>query len=189
MASKYARLKGKIPERQTERDEALDEKLKECRQDPLVTLTEKYNAACVEADRLSSLVKTNNVACDALEILIRKKLDAEDADSVGMHGFTWSEKFEPYPVAEDPAAIVKYFKEHGLEDQLALSNTELASRLKKYVKEEALAGELVVETKQVDDPDAPGGSREVTEVRSRIDGVRVFLKGGLSRVKSKGSKA
>lgn len=189
MASKYARLKGKVPEQETERDQAINEFLAEWRNDSLAVLTEAYNKACTDGDELAAKVKKTNQRIDALEILIRRRLDAEDADSVGMHGFTWSEKFEPYPVAEDPVAIVKYFKDNELEDQLALTNSELAGRLKKYVKEEALANELVVVTKQVDDPDAPGGTREVTEVRSHIPGVRVFLKAGLSRVKSKGVKA
>ncbi len=189
MASKYAKLKGKVPEQPTERDEALDENIKTWKDDPAGSLTERYNAAVMEGARLASLVKTNKYVIDALEILIRRKLDAEDAESLGMHGYTWSETFEPYPVAADPAAIVKYFNEHGLGDQLVLSNSELASRLKKYVKEESMENELVVKTIMVDDPEAPGGQREVTEVWSRIPGVRVFLKGGLSRVKSKGAKA
>jgi hypothetical protein len=66
---------------------------------------------------------------------------------------------------------------------LTLKAGELATRLKTLVKEEAQNNELQIETKDVVDPDT-GETRQVTEVRSKIPGVKVFLKNSLSRVKS-----
>lgn len=183
MASKYAHLKGRVPERQTARDAALIAELEAIERQPLAELTEGYNAAVQEAEELAAKVKKVSVRLEAREILIRQGLDGQDADAVRMNGFTWSSKFEPYPVTEDPSAVVRYFKENGLEDQLELSASELNGRLKNFVKEEALNNELLVGEKEVVD-DLTGETRQVTEVRSKIPGVRVFLKGGLSRVKS-----
>lgn len=184
MASKYAGLKGRIPEEEpTERAEDLKKALDDRKAKALTELTQEYNGLKLVAAKLAADVKANNVLLEALELLIRKAIDDSGADSAGFHGYTWAPKFEPYPVAEDPDAIVTYFKDNGLEDQLKLTATELAGRLKSYVKEEALANELTIEMKEIPAPDG-NGTIEVTEVRSKIPGVRVFLKGGLSRSKS-----
>lgn len=181
MASKWGHLKGKVPERQpTVRDLGLAEELKKLDDVDINQLTDEYNALWKESDDLAALTKANKLKMDAREIMIRKRLAAKGIDGAMVNGYTWTEKFEPYPVCEDPAAIVEYFKEHGMEDQLALTTTELASRLKKFVKEEADRGELQITT-------VPGenGEDDTTEVRSSVPGVKVFLKADLSRVKSK----
>jgi hypothetical protein len=189
MASKYAGLKGRIPERQTARDVALEAAITERKENNVADLTEEYNLLNAKAKQLTAEGKALKVKADAVEILIRRKLDVEEADAIRINGFTWSETFEPYPVAEDVDAIVQYFEEHDMKDQLRLKSSELAERLKTFIKEEALAGELTIEQKEIEDPLAPGGKREVTEVRSKIPGVKVYLKPGLSRVKSSGVKA
>jgi hypothetical protein len=183
VASKYEHLKGKIPEQPTARDTALTEALTLIESQTIADLTANYNALNEKSDELAAAVKVVNLQMDALEIVIRRRLDAQNADAVRISGYTWSEKFEPYPVCEDPAAIVAYFESHGMEDQLTLRNSELAARLKNFVKEEALAGGLQMTTKTVPDP-TTGVDSEIVEVRSSIPGVRVFLKGTLSRVKS-----
>jgi len=180
MASKWAHLKGKVPEKApTLRDMALGEELNKIDAADIGQLTDEYNALWKESDDLAALVKANKLKMDAREILIRKRLASKGVDGAMVNGYTWTEKFEPYPVCEDPAAIVEYFRTHDMEDQLTLSNTELASRLKSFVKDEASRGELQVIT-------IPGenGEEDTTEVRSSIPGVKVFLKADLSRVKS-----
>jgi hypothetical protein len=182
MASKYAGLKHRIPEQPTARDAALTAELAAIETETLAELTAGYNTCKDAAGKLAEQVKQLSVRLEAREILIRRALDAQGATSVRMQGYTWSEKFEPYPVTEDPAAVVRYFREHGLEDQLTLTASELNGRLKNLVKEEALANELQVDVVTVVDP-ATGAEQQTTEVRSRVPGVRVFLKAGLSRVK------
>lgn len=189
MASKYAGLKGRIPEQFSARDVALDAAIEERKGKSVAELTVEYNQAKDAAAEMTIKAKTLKVKADALEILIRRKLDAEDADAIRINGYTWSETFEPYPVCDDIDAVLEYLQnpDNGMADQLRLKSSEIGERLKNHVKEEALANELVIDTKMVDDPSAPGGQREVTEVRSRIPGVKVYLKPGLSRVKSKGA--
>ncbi len=179
MASKYAALAGTVPENETEREEAVNKHLLLWETSTLPELTSMHNTESVLKADLSAKHDAVKARVDALEILIRKALNALEAESISMNGRTWSNKYEPFAVAEDPAAIVQYFKDHNMEDQLALSNSELAARLKAFVKNEALAGELKVET--VPDP-ATGGTK--VEVRSQIPGVLVFLKPGLSHPKS-----
>lgn len=190
MASKYAGLKGRIPEQQSARDVALETAIEERKGKTVAELTEEFNAAKDQAALAATQAKVLKVKADALEILIRRKLDADEADAIRINGYTWSETFEPYPICDDIDLVLEYLlnPENGMADQLKLKSSELAERLKNHVKEEALANELIIEQKEVDDPTAPGGKREVTEVRSRIPGVKVYLKPGLSRVKSKGAK-
>lgn len=187
MASKYAGLKGRIPEQPTEREAAVQALLDEYKDTPIADLTATYNLAVEQATSLAAKVKAIGARLEAFEILIRQRLDALEGDAISVNGYTWSPKFEPYPVAEDVDKIVAYFKEHGMEDQLVLKTSELASRLKNFVKEEALNGELIVEPKTVVD-EATGEEKVVNDVRSQIPGVRVFLKASLSRVKTKGAK-
>lgn len=190
MASKYARLKGRIPEMQSARDVALDKAVEERKDKSVADLTREYNEAKAAAAKMTSDAKDLKVKADALEILIRKKLDVEDADAIRINGFTWSETFEPYPVCDDVEKVLAYLADpkNGMADTLRLKSSEIGERLKAFIKEEALANELVVETKEVEDPSSPGGKREVTEVRSgRFPGVKVYMKPGLSRVKSKGA--
>lgn len=180
MAGKWNHLKGKIPERApTARDIGLAEELKKLDETDINLLTDEYNALWKESDDLATLVKANKLKMDAREIMIRKRLAAKGIEGAMVNGYTWTEKFEPYPVCEDPKAIVEYFETHDMADQLVLSNTELASRLKSFVKDEAARGELQIIT-------IPGenGEEDRTEVRSSVPGVKVFLKADLSRVKS-----
>lgn len=190
MASKYVGTKGKIPQQQTARDQALDTAIEERRGKSVAELTAEFNKAKEEAAEAAIKAKALKVKADALEILILRKLDADDADAIRINGYTWSETFEPYPVCDDIDAVLEFLQnpENGMADQLKLKSSELAERLKNHVKQEALANELIVEVKEVDDPEAPGGKREVTEVRSKIPGVKVFNKHGLSRVKSGAAK-
>lgn len=180
MASQWAFLKGKVPEKQpTARDLGLAEELRKIDEADLGQLTQEYNDLWKESDDLAALTKANKLKMDAREIMIRKRLAAKGVDGAMVNGYTWTEKFEPYPVCKDPGAIVAYLREHD-PAQLNLTNTELASRLKAKVKEEAKAGELIIETQP--DPNNPG--EDVTIVRSQVPGVEVFLKTDLSRVKS-----
>lgn len=183
MASKYAGLKGKIPERLTERDEKFKEETAKRKGKTFGELTGEYNVIQEALAKLAEKTKTGNLLKRVLDVLIRESLDAQNADSVRSNGYTWTPLFEPYPIAEDVDAIVKYFEENGMEDQLRLKSSELASRLTDFVKEEALANELNIETITQVDP-VTGDETEVTTVRSKIPGVRVYLGSGLSRVKS-----
>lgn len=178
MASKYAHLKGQVPtEEPSERDEVMTVLLAERESKTLGELTAEHNTLSDEFDEKKRVLDAVGLKIDACDILIRKNLAALDADSVSVNGRTWSTKFEPYPVAEDPSAIIKYFEEHHMTDQLVLKSSELASRLKAFVKEEAVNNELVITTKDVN-------GVQTTEVRSNIPGVKVFLKATLSRPKS-----
>lgn len=183
MASKYAHLKGHVPEEQTVRDVALVKALEEREKLTLDELTKQYNDLEVEAEQLAVKVKDVNVRWEACEILIRGGLAQFNADAIRLHGYTWSEGCEPYPVCEDPRVVEKYFRENGMEDQLLLKTTELASRLKNFVKNESMNNELTSEEKQFVDP-VTGEERTIIEVRSKIPCVRVFLKKSLSRRKS-----
>lgn len=183
-APKYAHLKGRIPEAPTEKAAAVIAEMKEFASRTIVELTALYNAEEIVSDDLASKVAKSDAKMKALEALIRGHIKQQGLEAVTASGFHWGENVEPYPVCEDPAAIKKYFRDHGMEDQLELKSTELATRLKTFVKEEAAANELDIQIKEVDDPEAPGGKREVTEVRSKIPGVKVFLAHKLSRTKS-----
>jgi hypothetical protein len=184
VGSKYAGLKGKIPEERSERDVAFQTESAKRKDKTIGELTEEYNVVQEALARLAEKTKTGNLLKRVLEVQIREKLDAQDADSINANGYTWTPTFEPYPVAEDVASIVKYFQENGMEDQLQLKASELATRLKSFVKDEALANELIIEIKTEVDP-ATGEEVEIgRDVRSKIPGVRVFLGSGLSRVKS-----
>lgn len=188
MASKYAGLRGKIPVQKTDREEAIEKIYQEHKDDEIAVIAAAYNDRVAQATELAARAKIVANHLEAYDILLREKLDALGGDGISMHGYTWSPKTEPYPVCDDPEQIVKYFTEHEMADQLVLTKTELASRLKSFVKEEALNGELIVEPKTVTDPDT-GEERIVNEVRSQVPGVRVFMKESLSRVKSRGAKA
>lgn len=184
MASKYAGLRGKIPEQPTERDVQFKELSAKRKGKTFGELTEEYNAVVEGLKKLAERTKAGNLLKTVLEVLLRESLDAQDADSVNANGYTWTPQFEPYPIAEDVDAIVKYFRENGMEDQLQLKASELATRLKSFVKDEALANELIIEIKTEVDP-STGEEVEIgRDVRSKIPGVRVFLASGLSRVKS-----
>lgn len=180
MASKYAGLYGTIPEEPTQREAAVIEAIKERSERTPHELTAEHNTLSLEAEGLAKQVKQLSIKMTAVEALIRERLDSLNGEALSINGKTWSRKFEPYPVCDDPAAIVKYFKEHDMEDSLELTKTELATRLKAFVKEEALNNELIIET--VKDPVT---GEDKIDVRSQIPGVRVFLKAGLSHPKSK----
>jgi hypothetical protein len=180
---KYATLKGQIPDEVTPRAAAVEAAMRARAGRSLAELTREYNEVQAEKAVLAEQMKALGYKDAALDLLIRKALEAEEADSISMNGFTWSENVEPYPVVllADVAEIEKYFRENGLESELNLSASEMATRLKRFIKEEAIANELtVVEVEQ------PDGSKK-TEVRSKIPGVTVYLHKKLSRNKiSKG---
>lgn len=179
MASKYAGLKGKIPVELTPRQENVQREYAERKDRTFAQLAEEYNK--LDADRAELARKAAGIKAkaDAIEDLMREALDGMDADKIVTQGYNWSDCPEPYPVVEDIDAIVKYFNEHEMGDQLTLKKTELATRLRSFVKEEALANELIVTT--VEDPVT---HETRTEVRSNIPGVKVFLKPSLSRTKA-----
>lgn len=182
MASKYGHLKGKVPAPPTERDEAIEAALRPLQGKSMQALALLYNTQKAKAAILARHAKARKAVIDALEMVMLRNLESAGLDGIKAEGFTWSPSFEPFPVCEDPDAIVKYFEENGLEDQLKLTKTELAGRLKSFVKDESVNGELEFGTKEITDPD--GSIREVPDVRSKIPGVRVFLQSALSRVKS-----
>lgn len=186
MASKYAHLNGKVPEQQTEREQAVSEFLEEFRKTDTTTgaVAKRYNGLCVEAAELAAKVKVLNQKIDAADIMMQERLQGDDTEAVRSDGYTWSRSFEPYPVCEDPEQIVKYFKEHDMEGLLVLRAGELASRLKNHVKEEAQNNELIIDIET--DPDT--GVEVKRTVRSQIPGVKVFLKASLSRTKSSTKK-
>lgn len=189
MASKYEGLKGRIPEQEkppSERDVAIATEMAEYGDKSLLELTEAFNRVGEQIEEKATEKKVLDLRQEAIDILIRKGIDAAGADKVGMHGFTWSIGYEPYPVADDPTAAIQYFRENGMEHMLTLKASEVAARLKNYVKEEALNNELEVVEKIGQTPD--GESITTTEVRSKIPGVKVYLKPSLSRVKSTATK-
>jgi hypothetical protein len=179
---KYSKLEGTIPAEPTERDEAIIAGIEERKHKTFAELATEYNQLEVASLELTKKVKAQSVTFAVLEILLRGHLEATDADSISTLGFNWSRGCEPYPVCEDPDAIVKYFNEHEMGDLLALTKTELAGRLKKLVKEEALANELQITTETVEGPNGEPVEKQV--VRSNVPGVRVFLKKSLSRTKA-----
>jgi hypothetical protein len=150
----------------------------------LAELTEEYNALDKAIDDLEGQVAEKKIQRDAVDALIRKGIDGLESDGIKLNGFTWSEKCEPYAICEDPSKIVEYLKTNDMESALALKNSELIDRIKTIVREEAENNELLIEEKELTDP-ATGETYTVQEVRSHVPGVRVFLKHGLSRVKSK----
>lgn len=183
MASKYAHLRGVVPSEPTERDEAFAAEHGKFKGLPIKTLMTRYNETKKTVEQRTSDLKESKLTLDVIDALIRQGLKDTGADAMSAEGFTWSASYEPYPIAEDPAAIVEYFMTHGMEDQLKLKASELAARLKNHVKEESLNNELVIGTRTVPDPET-GEPKEVPDVRSQIPGVRVYLDESLSRVKS-----
>lgn len=185
---KYSHLKGTIPKGQKEptpRDAAIAAEIKRLNrlQLSLADLATGYNRLMTTAEASAKNLARINVQLEAHEQLLLGALESSDLERATADGYTWSEGCEPYPVCEDPAAIVAYFKENGMEEQLALTKTELASRLKTFVKEEAVNNELIIETKVIPHP-VTGEEIEVPDVRSKVPGVRVFLKTSLSRRKA-----
>lgn len=189
MASKYEGLKGRIPEEEqpaSDRDVVIATEMAEYGSKSLLELTDAFNRVGEQITEKAAEKKVLDLRQEAIDILIRKTIDAQGADKVGMHGFTWSIKYEPYPVADDPSAAIEYFGGNGMEHLLTLKASEVATRLKNYVKEEALNNELEIVEKVGTTPD--GEPMTTTEVRSKIPGVKVYLKPSLSRVKSTATK-
>jgi len=180
MASKYAHLRGNVPVQQTERDEAVTKFMEEFRKEDTTTgaAAKRFNDLTAEKAKLTEQLNTLNQKLDAADYLMQDRLDADGSDAVSADGYTWSISCEPFPVCEDPEAIVKYLKRKKMADMLVLKTSELASRLRNLVKDEALNNELKVKVTT----DAEG--KEVREVRSNVPGVKVFLKQTLSRTKS-----
>lgn len=183
MASKYAGLKGRIPGEMTKHEAAVVAELATIEKLSVAELTAEYNAVQDAATKLAEEAKRLGVMLKARKLRILDRITESGGDGFkGLHGFTWSESFEPYPACDDPGAAVAYFRENGMEDQLELRASEIDSRVESFVKEEALRGELRIETEKQVDP-ATGEEREVQIVRSKIPGVKVFLDTKLSRVK------
>lgn len=183
---KYHGLKGKIPTAPTQptaKDEALTEALGKYDQKTIDQLTVEYVAAEAEVKKIAEDLKPLHTKMKALEILIMRFVKSQELDGIKSNGFNWSDNVTPYPVCEDPVAIVKYFKEHGMEEQLELSKTELASRLNDIVKNESLNNEFRLEITKEIDPET-GEEKEVRNVYSQVDGVRIFLATKLSKTKA-----
>lgn len=185
MASKYAMLKGKVPKEPTERDIKLVSQMERHKGLTFTELAQLYNTTEAVIAKLTGKAKEVSVKLAALAALLEDHLEGQNADNITTQGRTWGISYEPYPTAEDPEAIVKYFNENGMASQLELTKSELAARLTNFVKEEAAANELIIEDKTIDTPDGP---KEVREVRSKIPGVKVFLWSGLSKAKARVAK-
>ncbi len=184
---KYSHLKNKLPKEHSERDAALLPLMEARKETPFAELAAEHTALQKEAATKAAEAKVIKNKIDAVEALMEDYLNGASADRITTQGFNWSTGCEPYASAEDPAAIIKYFEENGMADQLALKATELAARLKNFVKEEALANELTIE--EVDQVDEVTG--EVTKrlvAKSKIPGVKVFLKTGLEKNKAAAPK-
>lgn len=182
MASKYASLKGKIPElprESSEREKAIAAEIIEFGDQPFEWLTATFNSRRIAKDRAEEAVEQADIKLEAVQRAILSKLDTESLDAIKANDYTWSGKTEPYPVVEDNAKLVAHFIDNHQEDMLTMH----WMRLKGIVREEALANELVIEEKTIVDQQT---GKEITynDVRSQIPGVRVFLKPSLSRVKS-----
>ena len=189
MASKYAALKGKIPGEQTKRDVALLKEIERLEGLKLTPgdLAADFNRVKTTLEAHAEAGKKIAVELEARKLLILHRIDADNSEGFKADGFTWSESFEPYPVCEDPAAAIEYFKTNGMEDLLLLKASEVNSRVENFVKDEALRGELTIEeVEQVDE--ATGETRTVQVVKSKIPGVKVYLDTKLSRVKSTSKK-
>lgn len=179
MASKYAHLKGVVPIQRDERDEAVTAFMKEFQEADKTNgaAAKRYNDLVAEKAGLAEKLKTISQKLEAAEYLFLDRLDADGSDAVSAEGYTWSSSCEPFPICEDPEAIVKYLKRKKMGSILVLKVSELASRLRNLVKDEALNNELKVVETIVD-------GKPVREVRSNVPGVKVFLKETLSRTKS-----
>jgi hypothetical protein len=97
VGSKYAGLKGKIPEERSERDVAFQAESAKRKDKTVGELTAEYNVVQEALARLAEKTKTGNLLKRVLEVQIREKLDAQDADSINANGYTWTPTFEPYP--------------------------------------------------------------------------------------------
>lgn len=181
MASKYAKLKGKVPRQPTERDENIIALKAERAGRTLAQLTEEFNARKVALDDLAKKAKAEKECADALTDLILGQLNDGDLDAARQHGYTWSESTLPYAVVTSASVkeVIQWFKDNDLAEQLDLTVSELGERVQKVVKAEAEANELLIE---IEKDEATGEERTVA--KSKIPGVRVFLKPSLSRVKS-----
>lgn len=181
MASKYAHLKGVVPEEPTEREQAITDFMEAFKAEDATSgaTAARINKLMEEAKTLAAQVKETKQKIDAAEALMRQRMDSEGAELIRADGYSWSQSCTPYPICEDPEAIVKYFKDNGMEHRLALTNTELAARLKEIVREEAENNELIIDI-TVDE--ATG--KETRVVRSHVEGVKVFLDTSLSRRKA-----
>ena len=180
---KYAGLKGKIQVQDKEQISAeAQAELAPREKFQLPELIAEYNKVETEIRALNAQLKPRGFILRALDVLIRRGLSGQDASSIGMQGFVWGTNVEPYPSADDPAAVKKYFRENGLAELLELTPSELAGRLTKIVKEEAENNELRVVEEVVKDP-VTGEEHSVQVTRSKVPGVKVFLAEKLSRNK------
>ena len=179
MPSKYANLRNSIPEIPSARDHAIEGYLHDYEGMTLNALTGAYNEINDGMDVLETQIKALVLQREAVSILIRQRLASENLDGATINGYTWTDKPSPHPVVDDPTAVVDHFLQQGQKDMLSVHYQRLAS----IVKEEARNNELDITVTTEVNPDT-GEEVETTEVRSRIPGVRVYLRPGLSRVKS-----
>jgi hypothetical protein len=185
MASKYAHLKGQIPIEEVIYSPEVAAFMKEYAElDPTPgERAKRYNTLNAEAVEMAGKVKVLNQKLEAAEANMLQSVDSNGIDSIKADGYTWTPTFEPYPSCEDPEAIVKYLKRKKMGSMLVLKVSELASRLRQLVKDEAANNELRIDVVSETDP-ITGEVKERRIVRSRVPGVKVFLKAKLSRVKS-----
>lgn len=181
MASKWSTLKGKLPE-VPEDSTRLD--LLHAEQDkhsgkPLVELTKEYNSRRDELNAIKEREKELNLEVEALERLIVKALNDSGSDIWRGNGYSFSESVEPYPSVQNSADVVRWVKENGMEDLLTLNYQRLSSIVKEHITE----GNVDIET-EVLGRDAEGNEITRETIKTKIPGVNVFLKSGLSRRKA-----
>lgn len=184
MASKYAGLKGKVPQEQTPREANILRGMETRMRMSFAELATEHNTLKTRQAKLADYAKRLKQQIDAIELLMQDRLNAENHDRITTTGFNWSISYEPYASAENPEEIVKYFREHNMEAQLELSKTELASRLKTFVKEEALNNELTIEEVEEVNPQTGETFKKIV-AKSKIPGVKVFLASEISKTKAK----
>ena len=156
----------------------------EWRDKPLDEIANEYNTLEERKSELNGQVEKIETTMKALGHLIQKKIEASGADNMSISGFTWTPKAEAYASAEDNLKLIQHFIDNGQQHLLMIH----ASRLSAMVREEIDAGTILIEPKEVPDPET-GGTKTVNEVRSAIlPGVKVFLKDALGRQKSTRSK-
>lgn len=139
-------------------------------------LTREYNALEETKKKIGAAEWAVKVQLDANERLIRKAIEGLGADKITINGYTWSPSSQPYPSVDDPAALVQHYIDNGLQSMLTVH----PSRVLSHVKEEIEANTLKIEVKEGAGPEG----EDVTEVRSNLPGVKVYLAPSMSRRKS-----
>jgi hypothetical protein len=139
-------------------------------------LTREYNALEETDKKVSQMAAILSIQMEANERLIGQKIQASGADRVTINGFTWSPNSQPFPSVDDSTALVKHYIDNNLTAMLSVHH----SRVLSTVKEEIEANTLQVVIKEKAGPNG----EDVTEIRSNLPGVKVFLKPCMSRTKA-----